>query len=214
MPSGFNVAGELRRISARRRGAAVAAAVLAHLLFLLGLMWSLGTTPRFYEPPTMSVALVRPWRTETPPPIQARHAAAAGPSQVLPHRPEIASAEAAAPTAALPVPTAPATEAVRNALRGLVGCDHAALAGLSEAERQRCRERLAGARPGDLKDDLGVAPAKRARFAADQAAGKEPLLARTPKNGCHIRVQEEEASAPGLQPRQDWSGGINCAWSF
>lgn len=206
----FNVMGDRRRFAARRRGAAIAAAVAAHLLFLLGLMWSLGTTPRFYEPPVVSVTLVPPWPA---PPVRARRAVADRPSPIVPRRAVAVPAEAP-PPAILPLTPAPMADGARNALRDLVGCDHAGLAGLNEAERQRCRDRLAGVRSGDLKGDFGVAPAKRARFAADRTAAREPMLARTPKNGCRPRVQEKEASAPSLQPRQDWSGGITCAWDF
>lgn len=210
MTPGPRSATERRRRAASRGAGAIAAAVAAHLAILLGLAWSLGTTPRFHEPPVMSVTLARPWAKPRSSPVRRMAAARAQP--LVQRQPQAVPPGVVVPPAILPIP--PISDNVRNVLRGLVGCNHAGLAGLSEAERARCRDRLATARAGDLTGDFGVAPAKRARFAADRAAAKEPMLARTPKNGCRPRVQEKEASAPSLQPRQDWSGGITCAWDF
>jgi hypothetical protein len=62
-----------------------------------------------------------------------------------------------------------------SALRGSVGCDHAGLLGLSQEERQGCRNRFAAGRgaAGD-SDQLGIDPVKRAAYDAAWKADHSP----------------------------------------
>jgi hypothetical protein len=90
--------------------------------------------------------------------------------------------------------------AVRRALRGLIGCR---LADLSDAERQRCEDRL-----GALEDRRGpkLNLDVRGAFARDP----DPYLARKPKDGCKVRAGGDADPAG----EQGAAIGIGCAWSF
>ncbi len=94
---------------------------------------------------------------------------------------------------------------MRQALRGLMGCEHAALAGLTSEERERCRDRL-GAEAGWAAGATRLNLDPRGAFASDS----EPYLARKPKNGCKPRA----AGDVGAMGEIGAAGGVACAWSF
>lgn len=98
----------------------------------------------------------------------------------------------------------PPTDAVRPVLRGLLGCDHAALLGLTAEERRRCLDQL----PGEARQ--AVAP--RLNLDLHGAFGRpaEPYLARKPSKGC------KAAAAGDADPmgKVGATAGLKCAWSF
>jgi hypothetical protein len=103
-----------------------------------------------------------------------------------------------------PSPTSP-NDAVRQALRGGLGCRHADLLGLTTEERRRCEERTTAQAPG---------PGPKLNLDRDGAfaAGRnpEPYLARKPKNGCKLRAAGDATPAGDQGP----AAGIGCAWAF
>jgi hypothetical protein len=108
--------------------------------------------------------------------------------------------------------------ALGSALRGsLAGCAFADLAGLSAAQREHCRDRLAANRgAGPDLSGFAVDPVKRAAFdaAADRARVlQKPFLADIPKNGCRPIVAHRDYSVGG-QSRQDYSVSVGCGKSF
>jgi hypothetical protein len=193
---------------ARRRGLAVAIALAAHVVLLTDLLWRFETWPAEYSTPVMAVDLVRLPRARAPKPpgfaVAARTRAELAPIQphVTPTLPPVATAP----------PSAQVAGDVQHALRGLVGCNHAGFLGLTDAERQRCQDRLARAGGGDPRSaQIELDLARRA--AAAKGPEREPFLARIPHNGCAPRVKETEEGTAGVA-RQDWTAGIACAWSF
>lgn len=200
-----------RRGVARDRSLAIALSLAAHVLAFLALFWKFGASLAYPETQVMNVELAQPWRrpASVPPKPLRRHSA---PSR--PHLPPVLSQPL---TQALPadvVPQAPPPESdarVRNALRGIVGCDRATLMQLTPAERQRCLDRLAKV-PG-AGGQLPLNLDKRGDYAG--AKNREPFLARTPKNGCAPRVAESDVQAIGQgQQKQNWTASVGCAWSF
>jgi hypothetical protein len=83
-----------------------------------------------------------------------------------------------------------------------VGCERAGLLGLSEAERERCRERLAAGAETAPK----LALKRSDKFQADDV----PYLNRKPKNGCKPGIGGSEP----IMGKSGVTGGIGCAWSF
>jgi len=114
-----------------------------------------------------------------------------------------------APPAAAPGPGADANAGLQAALRHRFGCDHAAFAGLSPAERQDCLDRLARNRTADI----GKVPAtlnldRRGDYAASQ--NPVPYLNRRPTNGCKTMAAGDQAP----DGRQGATAGVGCALSF
>ncbi|RAK59849.1 hypothetical protein DJ021_08540 [Phenylobacterium hankyongense] len=98
----------------------------------------------------------------------------------------------------------PPTDAVRPVLRGLLGCDHAALLGLTAEERRRCLDQPAPAARAP------VAPKLNLDLRGTFGRPAEPYLARQPHDGC-------KAAAAGDADPMDKVGaaaGVKCAWSF
>jgi hypothetical protein len=199
------MAAERRLAESRDRTLAIVASAAAHALFLLWILWRLGASPHLAETPVMSVELTRPWHDNPrePPPGRDRKPTARPPS-ILTSPPD------ARPSAPVPENREVArpgegSGAVRQALRGLLGCEHAALAGLTSAERERCRERL-GAETGRAGGAARLNLDPRGAFATDA----EPYLARKPKNGCKPRAGGDV----GAMGEIGAAGGVACAWSF
>ena len=193
------------------RGVAVGLAVLAHMLLLAGLLWSLNSPP---APPELVIALDLEPDVRTPmlrrPPLRRSPIAAAQPSprQALPTPPDVAQS-LLPPIAAATPPSLPPT-ALGAALRRSLGCTNARL---SEVERRDCELRMAE-KAGRGAPLAGVDPRKLLDFAAEQKP-REPFLARIPKNNCVPRVQEKDMPAgPGAAPDKDWRVGAACALSF
>jgi hypothetical protein len=159
----------------------------------------------------MSVQLA-PWpqtarQPEPPKPLKTqRVVAAAAPEAPAAILPPVLSRPAASAQERSAVLQAPDGEAsgVRKALRGMTGCNHADLLGLSPSERQACLDRLAKAPGGQFRLNLD----KRGEYAA--AKNQEPYLARKAKNGCKIGAGGDVAPSGA----QGVAGGVGCAWSF
>ncbi len=201
------------RARAHERSAAIGLAVLAHLLLLAGLIWSLKSPP---APAEVVIALdlepdarsPRPRRS----PLRPSPTAAAQPSprMAAPAPPDVAPSPIP-PAVVAPAPPSPLPSAALGAaLRRSLGCTNTRL---SETERRDCELRLAGA-TGRGAPLAGVDPLKLQGFAAEQKP-REPFLARTPKDNCVPRVQEKDMpGGPGAAPDKDWRAGVACALSF
>lgn len=178
----------------------------AHIVVLGWLMTHRQPFSRAIEPPPMEVMLM-------PPALRRAPLAEPRPAPAKPIRPHVARSVVRAPVVrhdpavATPDggPTAEAVQpGVRQALRGLLGCRHAALAGLSPEERQRCQDRL-GALAGQERGpklDFDT----RGAFARDP----DPYLARKPKNGCKARAGGDVAPTG----EHGAALGVGCAWAF
>ena len=199
------MAAERRLAETRGRALAIAASAAAHALFLLWILWRLGASPHLAETPIMSVELTRPWhdKAQEPPPRRNSQPAALPPS-ILTSPPDNRPGAPVPDTREVARP-GEGSGAVRQALRGLLGCEHAALAGLTSEERERCRERL-GAEAGRAGGGARLNLDPRGAFATDA----EPYLARKPRNGCKSRAGGDV----GAMGEIGAAGGVTCAWSF
>ncbi|MEO8115362.1 MAG: hypothetical protein ABI655_13330 [Phenylobacterium sp.] len=92
-------------------------------------------------------------------------------------------------------------------LRGRVGCDHAALLGLSRAERQDCLDRLARSEVAELGNTPAALNFDRR---GDLARIPEPYLARKPRNGCKPRAGGDVGSMGEVGA----AAGVGCGWAF
>ncbi len=180
------------RISSRVRGPearisrgrlwGVAGSIAAHVVLLAIALWSLRTPGPPPEPNTVQVQLVRPslpLARPKPPRAVLEPGRRASVPLIPPPRSQAPEGAAAPPPIAVPSEEEEATGAVRSTLRAALGCEHAALLGLSAEERQRCQEKMAGhgeaARLAFNLDPHG-------HYARDP--NPEPYLVRKPKNGC------------------------------
>jgi hypothetical protein len=199
------MAAERRLAESRDRTLAIVASAAAHALFLLWILWRLGASPHLAETPVMSVELTRPWhdRAREPPPRRNGKPAARPPS-ILTSPPDDRPSAPVPETRDVTRP-GEGSGAVRQALRGLLGCQHAALAGLTSEERERCRERL-GAEAGRAGGVARLNLDPSGRFATDAV----PYLARKPKNGCKLGAGGDV----GAMGEIGAAGGVSCAWSF
>jgi hypothetical protein len=210
------------------RNVAAALSAIAHVAAILLWLQETGPSAPYSGSPAMNVELVRSWPAE-PRAVRAEHRRSAAAQTGLPSarpggarsaslipRPPEAPREAQAEVRAnAGPPAAPPGEdaaAVRALLRGVLGCGHEALLRMSRSEREACDEKLATAQQADrdrrysqLNLDKGGA------FAASKM--HEPLLARTPKNGCVPHVQEDQIGALGIA-RPEWTASVGCALSF
>ena len=191
-----------QRRATRARAWAVAASTAVHIAVFAVLAWRLGATPELAEAPVMNVQLATLSHPKPREPRREPVPATVATSQ--PPRPDTPVVRPAdQPSMVLPGDETRRGEGVRQALRGRLGCEHADLMGLSEKERERCREQLAaGARGADVKLNLD----RRGRFAEDP----EPYLARRPKNGCTVRAAGDQTPSGEVGA----AAGVGCAWSF
>jgi len=212
----------------RRRAMALVLALAAHVVLIAILVWQ--TRPwTDDERGSAQVIDVRlaPGLTLPPRPGSSRRPAAFPPiarAARLVERPIVAQTPAAPipPSPARPTetPTAPSqatTSDASKALRAALGCDFAALADLTQAERQHCQDRLVQNRMGAPAQAFGIDPAKRAIFEANAKRAlwwQDPFLATTPKNGCRPKVTNQQAAIPGGHSTSDWRAGISCGHSF
>jgi hypothetical protein len=207
-------AAQRRERSRRRWGVAAGLSAAVHAVLAVILLWP-QAAPGVREAQAIEVELVAPRRDRT------SAARGARPRRTRVERPTAAAiAPAAAPTVIVhplvaspaPAETVAATD-LQRALRGAMGCGQADLLGLSPAEKRRCRDQQAQrleSRPGQPR--FGMDPDKRARFAAE-AKEREPFLVQTPKNGCKLRVAQDEVGR-AADATHDWTMGISCAKSF
>jgi len=125
------------------------------------------------------------------------------------------------PSQPAPAPTTtPSSEApvgdAGKALRGAMGCSFAAMANLTQDERQHCQDRLVQNRDGEPGKTFGVDPAKQAFFAANAKRTPwwtTPFLATTPKKGCAPKVTNQQTVVGG-RGMSEWRAGVSCGWSF
>jgi hypothetical protein len=191
---------------ARRRAAAVAAAIAVHAIVALGLASQPTTTPP--APQTAIVLDLTPLAPRSTPrdvhqAVGSSSAAPAAPSPPI-ERTQPPSVVAATPTP----PAAPSAlsgdgnAALSAALRAEFRCSH--LDQLASDERVRCAERLA--RGGAPSQAFGMAPAQRAYFdaKAQQALWwQQPILGAIPKNGCALLVTNQQAGLTGGETTAD-----------
>jgi hypothetical protein len=103
-------------------------------------------------------------------------------------------------------------EAVRNALRSIVGCGEPDGHGLTREQKANCfrKARPTAPIPGSLS------PAEQAAFDADRK--REPWLVRTPHNGCEPRVADGSSALAGRggsgSMAASTEAGVSCAWAF
>jgi hypothetical protein len=199
------MAAERRLAETRDRALAIAASAAAHAIFLLWILWRLGASPPLAETPIMSVELTRPSHDKArEPPPQRNSKPTARPPSILTSPPDDHPSAPVPETREVARP-GEGIGAARQALRGLLGCEHAALAGLTSEERERCRERL-GAEAGRAGGGGRLNLDPRGAFATDA----EPYLARKPKKGCKPRAGGDV----GAMGEIGAAGGVTCAWSF
>jgi len=193
----------------RGRTLAIAASILAHGLVLLLLVWRLGGAPAVQEPPVMSLQLTRLRPHARRPPVEARRdrVMAAPRAASTPERPPPLLPDAhELPVPATPSPQAGA-EALRPALRRLLGCQASALVGLSREEREHCRDGL-GAQAVQAQGQPGARLTldPRGRYAVDPTA----YLNRRPHNGCKVSAGGDAAP----NGKEGAAGGVQCGLSF
>jgi len=220
--------GEGKRAAFRARNLAVALSAIAHVAVVFLWLWDTRPSQLIPGSPTMNVELVRDWPAEPRAARAERSRVAtseAGPRATkpgdarsrlptprpldIPRNAEPGDRADAGPPAVRPDEDA---AAVRTLLRGVLGCGHQALLHMSPSEREACDERLAAARQTDRDRRFSQLNLdKRGAFAASKV--HEPLLARTPKNGCEPRVKENQIGALGVV-RDEWVASVGCALSF
>lgn len=189
----------------RRRALGIVASAAAHAVVLVLLAWHLGRAPPPAEAPAFNVELVTlPPREPRKPPAQGDRAARTEAALRLHIAPVVTPSADALPIVPPPAPDGEA--GVRQALRGRLGCQHAALVDLSPEERRRCQESLAVAsgRPDPAAPKLNLD--RRGTFAENP----EPYLSRRPKNGCKVRA----AGTADPMGKEGPAAGVSCAWSF
>ena len=125
-----------------------------------------------------------------------------------------APAIVAPPVFVVPTPPAPGGDlaGLSKVLRGHLGCDVGQLASLPEPARAACAERLASEQrnaPEYMVDQdkrlVFDAAAERARWF------QKPFLASDPKNGCKLKLTDNNSSAPG---GQEYRAEMACGLSF
>lgn len=187
------------------RAMAIAASAAAHLAFFALIVWRLGATPTQAEPPVIQLQLIPQPRAPTEESRRrTAHTAAPRPARLPP-------TIEAPPVAPLLTPEPAERPAeVRQALRALVGCSHAALTRLSAEEQARCRDREVAALTVE-----GNAPLLRLNLdrRGAYAENPEPYLSRRPKKGCKPRAAGDVAAAP-MGGQEGVAAGVTCGWAF
>jgi hypothetical protein len=156
-------------------GTGLAGALAAHVVLILAAVLTTKIPSPTKEPPSFVLRLVQPWRPppepERRPPPQSRIAPAALPTPAPTPR--------AAPS---PVPTAPAQSApttgpspgdiaaVRNILRGTLGCSNARLYRLTPEEQAHCDKLLQARLDPNNPPPPMIDPVKRTWFEASLRA--------------------------------------------
>jgi len=210
------MAAERRAARASRRTLAVAASVAAHAAFVVLLVWRLGSPPDVSPATVMNVVLTpfghhdasKPATEPKREPPGSEMATASSPAHAD-ERPKPAAPGDRKAEGVVEPPASGLSDGMRQALRGLLGCERATLLDLSPEERQRCRDRTT-AEAARLR---GVgAPKLNLDKGGEFAAGKspEPYLARRPRNGCKTRAGGDVAP----MGEEGVALGLACAWSF
>jgi hypothetical protein len=213
------VSGALDRLRsrARRRTAALSAALCAHAVFVAALLWQ-ADSGEHGPPPTqpLDVQLVR-----LPPPAPVARAAVRPVQRPL-------SPRETAPAAALPVGAIPPTASalpkpdvaappIASALRAGLGCSASGALELTANERRHCQARfVAGDAPVNTYAVVGRAQQGYFDASAKRALWwQQPFLATDPKTGCRPKVTNQQAAIPGGHGSiSDWRVTMGCAVSF
>ncbi len=96
---------------------------------------------------------------------------------------------------------------VGRTLRGLLGCEHAALLALTAQERERCRDQLAAQ---GVREQGAAQPRLNFDRRGDLTRNPEPYLQRKAKDGCKARAGGDV----GAMGEIGAAAGVGCAWSF
>lgn len=167
-----------RRARTGARAIAIAASVVLHLILLVLLTRYLVSAATYSETPAVQVVLVSPTAARSPRPPETRRARR---PLAAPERPTVAPAE----IGKLAPPRAPGVsepgslpDGVRQALRGLAGCDSPRL---TREDRERCETRRWAA-------DGGADPKLNLDLHGRYAESTEPFLSRRPTKGCRVRA--------------------------
>jgi hypothetical protein len=200
---------------ARPRALPICGVIAAHILVFMLLVWRLGTAPGLAEPESMSVVLMTlPHRSLQTPDRQSsevgRTWAAPRPKDHAPDAERLRNAPVQEAPAGIeqvaPEPSGRGDE-LRSTLRGLLGCQNAALVGLTAEERERCKERQSA-------DAMRAQNAPPPKFNFDRrgafTSNPVPYLLRRPKNGCKPRA----AGDVGPSGQQDAEAGVDCSLAF
>jgi hypothetical protein len=193
------------RLKTARGPTAVVMAACLHVLALALLAWRLGSDPRAAPSPEMNVVLAPSWVRLEPDrrkaPVRKANMAAA-PLRTRPPQPETIVAPAPPAPAAAPLDSG--NGGLRPVLRGLLGCEHAALAQLTPEERERCSARLAARAEPSVRTRLDL------DVRGDFTGNPDPYLARKPHNGCKIGAGGDT----GVLGKQGAAAGVACARPF
>jgi hypothetical protein len=204
------------RGGAVRTAALVASAVFHAVLLALLVRYATQETPVYDEPPTLQATLVPPDRpgpeahrdrigprapdsrdvlARTAPGLPVQAVAPPVLGDVAPFTPGAASPGAASPS------EADVAARGRQALRGLGGCDRAAL---TLKEREDCEaQRWAGV--AQVAKRLNLDPSGR------YARNPEPFLSRRPSKGCRVRVAGD---VDGMGNDMNARAGVTCVKPF
>ena len=197
------------QVEAGSRAVAVATALGVHALLLVLFALSFTSWPTLSERPVLNLELTPPL-TLTPP-AQPRRRRKALQATANPERAQPSGPSAPSELEAHQAPQPPANDlsgGARQALRDLMGCQHAGLLGLSSEERQRCEDRMTAIRKASAPLQLNLDP--RGFYAGD--TNSEPYLVRKPKNGCKVRVAGDVG--PGPMHTQGAVVGFGCGKTF
>lgn len=196
----------------RREAAVFTVMAVAHGAVLLAMLWNLGERRPEAEPRILDIELVRPKHPQTRAPALSQVRASRVTARAVrrpPANPPTALSQPPSPTAPAQAPVLQA--GVAAALRRTLGCSEADLLHLSPAERARCDERFAAGGRDPAPLPIGVSPLKQAAFAAGSWRNREPILARTPHNGCVPNLTEREIDVPAIGAISESRVAVGCA---
>ena len=192
----------------RARAFAIAASIGVHAILLFIFIVSVRPWPSPSERPVLDVQLTPLPHARAQPRRERRRSETSpkpGPEPVAPSTPPTVSSATGPATVEAPQPFGNGVSGgARQALRGLLGCEHAALLDLSAEERQRCEDRLTAARRASVPLPVNLDP--RGLYVVNPV----PYLNRKPRNGCKPMAGGREG--PGGQPAV--AVGIGCGKSF
>ena len=190
------------QVEMRIRGVAVATAVVVHALLLVILVQGFRTWPYLAERPAMTVQLATPQTRPRSPKSPRRREREASQAPATPH-PERSAPDNHA-TVEAPPPADGFSGGSRQALRDLLGCEHAAFLGLSSEERRRCQDKaMANARDAEqLRLDLDPHGL--------YVVNPTPYLNRKPRNGCKVMAGGDAGPAG----QAGAAVGIGCGKTF
>ena len=203
-PQGRARVAERRRVGPRSLAVAVAASLVIHAVLLVVFVQSLGSWPPFSERPITTVELVPQLPAHTSG-LRREHQAPRGSANPVSGGAHFsASRPLARPGPSEPDSGESPNGGARQALRYLVGCEHAAFFGLTSEERQHCEDQMIAARKASAPLQFDVLA--RGQYIDDP----EPYLNRRPTNGCKVRA----AGVKAPRGPEGAATGLTCARPF